>query len=251
MSTLKRSERNCIIEDYHNGIIHPNYEVIQTKTKGRYTVRKRKVPLTEEQLATLTGNSADNDAGNDNDAAGEQQPITKRSITDGNLATDGNSRQLALPGCCIAGSDRDRHAIADLQNQLNQQMLYRLNELTNKVVKLKTWKKKIKQELYSDEQDNLAAQCQDPTQDNSCQEQENSCQAPTQGNLRCQEPTTEPEQGNLRCQEQTDDNLYCPDEGHEYLNKIPQEYVQDNTMQEYVQPRYFNRSLIDYSKFGF
>ena len=235
MSTLKRSERNCIIEDYRNGIIHPNYEVIQTKTKGRYTVRKRKVPLTEEQLATLTGNSADNDAGNDNDAAGEQQPITKRSITDGNLATDGNSRQLALPRCCVAGSDRDRHAIADLQNQFNQQMLYRLNELTNKVVKLKTWKKKIKQELYSDEQDNLAtyvAQCQEPTQDNSCQEP-------------MQEPTTEP------VQEQTDDNLYCPDEGHEYLNKIPQEYVQDNTMQECVQPRYFNRSLIDYSKFGF
>ena len=225
MSTLKRSERNCIIEDYHNGIIHPNYEVIQTKTKGRYTVRKRKVPLTEEQLATLTGNSADNDAGNDNDAAGEQQPITKRSITDGNLATDGNSRQLALPGCCVAGSDRDRHAIADLQNQLNQQMLYRLNELTNKVVKLKTWKKKIKQELYSDEQDNLEAQCQEPTQDNV------SCPMPEQ--------------------EQTDGNLYCPDEGHEYLNKIPQEYVQDNTMQECVQPRYFNRSLIDYSKFGF
>ena len=82
MSTLKRSERNCIIEDYRNGIIHPNYEVIQTKTKGRYTVRKRKVPLTEEQLATLSSNSADND---DNADAGEQQPITKRSITDGNL----------------------------------------------------------------------------------------------------------------------------------------------------------------------
>ena len=96
MSTLKRSERNCIIEDYHNGIIHPNYEVIQTKTKGRYTVRKRKVPLTEEQLATLTGNSpTDND--DDNDVAGEQQPITKRSITDGNLATDGNLRcQVAV-----------------------------------------------------------------------------------------------------------------------------------------------------------
>ena len=226
MSTLKQSERNCIIEDYRNGIIHPNYEVIQTKTKGRYTVRRRKVPLTEEQLATLTDNSADNDAD-----AGEQQPITKRSIT-------------KLPGCCVAGSDRDRHAIADLQNQLNQQMLYRLNELTNKVVKLKTWKKKIKQELYSDEQDNLAtyvAQCQEPTQDNSCQEQDNSCQEPTQGNVSCPMPV----------QEQTDDNLYCPDEGHEYLNKIPQEYVQDNTMQEYVQPRYFNRSLIDYSKFGF
>ena len=53
MSTLKRSERNCIIEDYRNGIINPNYEVIQTKTKGRYTVRKRKVPLTEEQIAAL------------------------------------------------------------------------------------------------------------------------------------------------------------------------------------------------------
>ena len=52
-STLKRSERNCIIEDFRNGIINPNYEVIQTKTKGRYTVRKRKVPLTEEQLAAL------------------------------------------------------------------------------------------------------------------------------------------------------------------------------------------------------
>ena len=61
MSTLKRSERNSIIEDYRNGVLNPNYEVIQTKTKGRYTVRKRKVPLTEEQLATLTDNSATQD----------------------------------------------------------------------------------------------------------------------------------------------------------------------------------------------
>ena len=53
MSTLKRSERNSIIEDYRNGVLNPNYEVIQTKTKGRYTVRKRKIPLTDEQLEQL------------------------------------------------------------------------------------------------------------------------------------------------------------------------------------------------------
>ena len=47
---LKRSERNGIIEDFRNGIINPEYEVKATKTKGRYTVRKRKVPLTDEQM---------------------------------------------------------------------------------------------------------------------------------------------------------------------------------------------------------
>ena len=59
LSTLKRSERNSIIEEYRNCVLNQNYEVIQTKTKGRYTVRKRKIPLTDEQLEQL--NQVSND----------------------------------------------------------------------------------------------------------------------------------------------------------------------------------------------
>ena len=43
MSRLPASKRNALIDDFHNGIEDPDYEVIPSKTtKGRYTVRKRK-----------------------------------------------------------------------------------------------------------------------------------------------------------------------------------------------------------------
>ena len=43
MSRLPASKRNALIDDFHNGIQDPDYEVIPSKTtKGRYTVRKRK-----------------------------------------------------------------------------------------------------------------------------------------------------------------------------------------------------------------
>ena len=43
MSRLPISKRNALIDDYHNGIENPDYEVIPSKTtKGKYTVRKKK-----------------------------------------------------------------------------------------------------------------------------------------------------------------------------------------------------------------
>ena len=43
MSRLPASKWNALIDDFHNGIEDPDYEVIPSKTtKGRYTVRKRK-----------------------------------------------------------------------------------------------------------------------------------------------------------------------------------------------------------------
>ncbi len=50
MSRLPISKRNALIDDYHNGIENPDYEVIPSKTtKGKYTVRKRKsdMPMSE------------------------------------------------------------------------------------------------------------------------------------------------------------------------------------------------------------
>lgn len=50
MSRLPISKRNAIIDDFHNGIQDPDYEVIPSKTtKGKYTVRKRKQETMEEQ----------------------------------------------------------------------------------------------------------------------------------------------------------------------------------------------------------
>ena len=148
MSTLKRSERNCIIEDYRNGIINPNYEVIQTKTKGRYTVRKRKVPLTEEQIAAL--DNGDDEYDDDDDImersrverSGAERSDATHSVPQRKTPRKTQPRKTVAPEQYYNSS-----VINDLQNQLNQQMLYRLNELTNKVVKLKTWKKKVKQDL--------------------------------------------------------------------------------------------------------
>ena len=186
MSTLKRSERNSIIEDYRNGVLNPNYEVIQTKTKGRYTVRKRKIPLTDEQLEQL------NQVANDDVQQSVQQPVKQQ----------------------INGVKRSKkeNALFDLQNQLNTQMLYRLNELTNKVIKLKAWKKKMKHEMYEeDEQESIIA----PEQ----------------------EPITTPEQE--------------PDP-QSYLNQIPQQYIEEEPVDMMpTQCMYGARNGIDYSKFGF
>lgn len=203
MSTLKRSERNCIIEDFRNGIINPNYEVIQTKTKGRYTVRKRKVPLTEEQIAALD---------NEDDYSMDDTTVTQ--VTKQRMQP--RVQQFVEP---MPKRSKKENALFDLQNQLNQQMLYRLNELTNKVVKLKTWKKKVKQDLYSEEP--IVEPCEEPSVEQS------------------EEPSVEP--------------VMQP---NEYLNKIPQEYMNEQNVEQYEQyeqyePMYNNRSRIDYSKFGF
>ena len=43
---LPDSKRNELISKFNNGIIDPDYEVIPSKnTEGRYTIRRRKVPL--------------------------------------------------------------------------------------------------------------------------------------------------------------------------------------------------------------
>ena len=220
-STLKRSERNCIIEDFRNGIINPNYEVIQTKTKGRYTVRKRKVPLTEEQLAALNEPDDDGDDDYDDD---ESTPRTKSTPRKGTLQHNFNNNITKWNEAF-----RPNDQILDLQNQLNEQMLYRLNELTNKVIKLKTWKKKVKQDLYVDDTGN--DEVHDDVHD---------------------EPSPSPSP--VQVNEVNEVNDY------EYLNKIPQEYISgnDNDMTSSVPSQYeqlyntYRRSSkIDYSKFGF
>ena len=217
MSTLKRSERNSIIEDYRNGVLNPNYEVIQTKTKGRYTLRKRKVPLTDEQLEQL---SAIDDNDDSSIVQHTQQPIkppVKRS--------------------------KKENSLFDLQNQLNTQMLYRLNELTNKVIKLKAWKKKMKQDLSYEEDDNM------PENSVSQVPESEAVSAPEQPESVSQQPK-QPESVS-----------------HAYLEQIPQEYIEqqyiseplgeptylEQQQQQSYEPTYMYgaRGGIDYSKFGF
>ena len=199
MSTLKRSERNSIIEDYRNGVLNPNYEVIQTKTKGRYTVRKRKIPLTDEQLEQL------NQVSNDDVQQSVQQQING-----------------------VKPRSKKENALFDLQNQLNTQMLYRLNELTNKVIKLKAWKKKMKHEMYEeDEQESITPPEQEPI-------------TPPE-----QEPITSPEQESITTPEQEPDP-------QSYLNQIPQQYIEEEPVDMMpTQCMYGARNGIDYSKFGF
>ena len=212
MSTLKRSERNSIIEDYRNGVLNPNYEVIQTKTKGRYTVRKRKVPLTDEQLeqlSTIDDIVPPQGVGHDDSSIVQhtQQPIKPNSVK----------------------RSKKENSLFDLQNQLNTQMLYRLNELTNKVIKLKAWKKKMKQDLSYEEDDNMP---------------ENSVSHVSES-----EAVSAPEQ---------DVN------SHQYLEQIPQQYIEQSEAaltgsgnaymdEPTYEPTYMYgaRGGIDYSKFGF
>ena len=219
MSTLKRSERNSIIEDYRNGVLNPNYEVIQTKTKGRYTVRKRKIPLTDEQLEQLNDITI-HDHNDDIDHVQQIETTNKP-----------NSVKRS----------KKENALFDLQNQLNTQMLYRLNELTNKVTKLKAWKKKVKNEIYEDEPiesiiaNEMSHKPIEPIQ-------------PIQQDEQIQQPI-QPIQ-----QDEQDIN------SHQYLEQIPQQYLEDNIEQiehseaaNIMSPNYMYgaRYGIDYSKFGF
>ena len=214
MSTLKRSERNSIIEDYRNGVLNPNYEVIQTKTKGRYTVRKRKVPLTDEQLEQL------------NEVRDEPESMREPTTM---------PTPMREPTAVGVKRSKKENALFDLQNQLNTQMLYRLNELTNKVIKLKAWKKKVKQDLSYDEDDT-----EQPIGEPMSEQQEQSIE-------QQQQQYTNPEPMG----ESIDDT-------RQYLEQIPQQYQEAQQYQEVNEPTYEQqysmysaRGGIDYSKFGF
>lgn len=225
MSTLKRSERNCIIEDFRNGIINPNYEVIQTKTKGRYTVRKRKVPLTEEQIAALDNGDDEYDDDDVEERSGAERSDATRSTP------QCKTQRKTQPRKTVASEQYyNSSVINDLQNQLNQQMLYRLNELTNKVVKLKTWKKKVKQDLYSEDV-------------------EPHVEPQVEPQVESQVEQVEPQVEQNYVEPQVEQN------GYEYLNRIPQEYVEQQYSNEVMQHEtmlpFNKRSRIDYSKFGF
>ena len=228
--TLKRSERNSIIEDYRNGILNPDYEVIPTKTKGRYTVRKRKTPLTESQLAEL-------EAAQDNELVDEEGEPVKPKAAPRKTATK-QSPQGEIQ------TVREKALYTELQNQLNSQMLLQLNELTNKVSKLKAWKKKVKNEMYEE----VNEPPQQPQQQPQVQQQQ------PEGNAVNEEGKSavneQPEPQLEQQQPQTQQELY------EYMNKIPQQayepQYEQQEPQQYEQPTYYStRNSIDYSKFGF
>ena len=237
MSELKRSERNSIIEDYRNGVLNPNYEVIQTKTKGRYTVRKRKIPLTNEQLrdapkATSFG------SGIPSGATGYEDKTQEESMS----KVNGPKRS------------KKENALFDLQNQLNAQMLYRLNELTNKVIKLKTWKKKMKKDLYEDEDEGEQLRCPTPIGG----EQLDSSKGAGIPSGACPTSIGSEDEPSM-VQPSMEDNSRA------YLSQIPSEYGNEQLCcstpiggeqyeeQYEVPPQvyYGNRGGIDYSRFGF
>ena len=158
--SLKRSERNSIIEDFRSGVLHPEYEVTVTKTPGKFMVRKRKIPLTDEQLDDLYEAQAYKNypswfASSEARArsaftkpSSSQRPTGEQRYSEAD--DDTSSPSPSTFANIKPKRSKKENALFDLQNQLNTQMLHRINELTNKVVKLKAWKKKVKQELYED-----------------------------------------------------------------------------------------------------
>ena len=218
---LKRSERNSIIEDFRNGIINPEYEVKATKTKGRYTVKKRKVPLTDEQLEQLSGGQSSDKADVDTSEPKMKLPPMKRS--------------------------KKENALFELQNQLNSQMLTQITELTNKVAKLKAWKKAVKKEMYEEVEDSpeMKSSVEPEVEQQVEQQMEPEVQPLTSSELRQMEPdymSQIPEQ-----------YIQQYEEPQQYVQQYdePQQYVQPE--QTFEEPAYFpsSRNSIDYSKFGF
>ena len=207
--SIKVSLRNSIIEDYRNGIINPDYEVVKTKTKGRYTVRKRKVPLTEEEINELQNNTP------------EQQ--TRGESAYRSLADPMPPTSLTMPKV-----SKKENALFDLQNQLNAQLLYRINELTDKVSKLKTFKKKVKKDFYENDDNN-----EDTEHEQAMEATESEA---------VEQPTT------------------IPQSGYEYMANIPNDADKEVAEQPgqpesqyntYQPVKNYKRNKIDYAKFGF
>ena len=209
---LKRSERNSIIEDFRNGIINPEYEVKATKTKGRYTVRKRKVPLTDEQMNELDG--------------GEEQEDQPKVRT---VAKNTTITQQLPP----LKRSKKENALFELQNQLNSQMLTQITELTNKVAKLKAWKKAVKKEMYEEVED------------------QPEMRSMTEGLKQQVEPSVEPSVEPEVQQQMEPDYMSQIPEQYIQQYEEPQQYVQSEQTFEEPAYYPSSRNSIDYSKFGF
>lgn len=224
--SIKVSLRNSIIEDYRNGIINPDYEVVKTKTKGRYTVRKRKVPLTEEEINELQNNNTT-----------EQQTRGYNSIERSESETAYRSLAEPMPPTSLTMPkvSKKENALFDLQNQLNAQLLYRINELTDKVSKLKTFKKKVKKDFYENDDNN------EDTEHESAMESSQRLFERSESEA-VEQPTT------------------IPQSGYEYMANIPNDADKEVAEQPgQPEPQYntyqpvknYKRNKIDYAKFGF
>ena len=216
---LKRSERNSIIEDFRNGIINPEYEVKATKTKGRYTVRKRKVPLTDEQMNELDGGEEQ-----------EDQTLQQHQLR----PTKNTTITQQLPP---VKRSKKENALFELQNQLNSQMLTQITELTNKVAKLKAWKKAVKKEMYEEVEDSPEMK----------QQVEPSAEPEVQPQVEPEvEPSVDPDYMSQIPEQYIQ---LTSSELRQY--EEPQQYVQSE--QTFEEPAYYpsSRNSIDYSKFGF
>ena len=77
---LPDSKRNELISKFHNGVVDPNYEVIPSKnTEGRYTIRKRKVPLPVPSQSSQSESGVRQNDSEDfrTDAQPQEQPETQ------------------------------------------------------------------------------------------------------------------------------------------------------------------------------
>ncbi len=237
MSTnrIKASIRNRIIEDYRNGIVNSDYVCIPSKTKGRYTIRARKTPLTPEQCEELSANmnvdghtwtsSARGDDTGDVDIEPQaprtqQQPQTQTQIK----------------------KSKKENSLFELQNQLNSQLMYRVNDLTNQVSKMKEWKKYIKRNFDLNVDDiNIDDVVDDNNKSVDTQEQAPKAQpSPVPDKF---DYVDELDKMESQQQEQ-------PEETMEYeqipYGRSPEAYM-PNQQPVYQQ----RRGRIDYSKFGF
>ena len=137
MSRLPISKRNAIIDDFHNGIQDPDYEVIPSKnTKGRYTVRKRK----QETVEDNNHNNDEVPIQLDKDNANEEPPNIEQAIE--NPEVDDQSNSMFNP---IA-------YLQEYQLQVNKLLIEQMKALrvSNKYMMKKQTKYKNRQKQIRD-----------------------------------------------------------------------------------------------------
>lgn len=120
---IKVSEKNSLIEEYRNGIHNKDFRVVPNKNKkGQYFIRKRKAPLTDEEIEEYDQEVVDYDYDNLN----ENSNINYNPNPNKEKMQKDKKKNKEKTNLTYNGIDP---TVLTLQNLLQQQVLARIDNL--------------------------------------------------------------------------------------------------------------------------
>lgn len=213
---IKVSQKNSLIEDYRNGIHDKEFKVVPVKgKKGQYFIRRRKTPLTDEDLEEY-------DEPIECEEKEELEPPKNKKIT--------NEPVTKKKKVNLTYNSPDSNVLA-LQNLLQQQVISRIDNLEFWKNKQKVKKQLKKERKRKNKDDDI--EIVEEIIDTEPNEVRAYCETADFAKQKDESPL---EKINNMTQQSNDE-----------LNEQESQYYEDSA--EYVIPN--RRSRIDYSRFGF